>query len=138
MTFAEATQELLSVVMARLVAAGVATADTVVLDNEVFDPVPGQVWVRLSVAHTGAHQRTLAPVGSRRFEYSGEVTTRVYARPDRGTSPTAGTVDHFIPLAGAALSGSLALGAPVVAEGYRDGAWHVSVVKVPFTYENVI
>jgi hypothetical protein len=136
-TWAEATQALLELAMAKLAEAGADAAADVALENEPFDPQPGQRWWRVSLAHDRAEQRTLGPVGSRRHDFWGTMHVRAYSTIGGGTVPTAGLIDLFLPLAGSVVSGSLRLGVPRVSEGERDGAFFFSTVLVPFNYEGV-
>ncbi len=136
MTWAEATQELLALALAKLAEAGADPGD-VVLENEAFDPQPDQHWWKVSLHHEGARQLTLGPVGGRRYGYRGTMRLRAYGKVNGGTVPTAGLVDLLAPLSGTVVSDTLVLGAPRVSEGERDGAFFFSTVNVPFNYEGV-
>lgn len=62
-------------------------------DNEKFDPPDpadpsvvraGTVWVRLSVRHNNSRQKTLGPVGRRKFEHEARVILQIFTVPDTG------------------------------------------------------
>lgn len=64
-------------------------------DNEKFTPPDTQGvdepwlrnkrWVRLCVRHADSRQKTIGPVGSRKFEHTARVVLQIFTAPNSGT-----------------------------------------------------
>ena len=64
-------------------------------DNEKFTPPDpespltansGKRWVRLCVRHSDSRQKTIGPVGSRKFEHIARVVLQIFTVPNTGTN----------------------------------------------------
>lgn len=107
------------------------------LDNELFrGSTP--TWVRVHVTGGRSEQRSMGPVGRRRFEHFGTIAVQIFGEADQGRGP----VDALCGSARAVLQ-SLELraggdplwtrAAELQSVAQRDN-WWTALVVVPFSY----
>lgn len=106
-------------------------------DNEEFASVP--TWARVSVVHTVSEQGSMGGPGTRRFERRGQVAVQLFGSVDVGRQALARLADDvrsFLEAAAiTAASGTVHTYAGTTREGPPDGAWHMTLLTVPFWYD---
>lgn len=98
-------------------------------------------WARVTVAPSTSTQASMGPPGSRRFHRFGRISVQLFAPVGLGDAAIADMVDD----ARAVLEGASFATAGVVepvktfaaesASRQTDGAWHMTVVNVPYRYQ---
>lgn len=116
------------------------------LGDETFDPpggidAYGEPWARLSMKHMDAAQRTLAPVGHRKFKREAIVFLQLFVPPNSGEA-----VQDVLLKAGQRLyeGRKLSLDDVVIKEvvvrelgEIEDGRWNASTIQATIEYDEV-
>lgn len=116
-------------------------------DNEKFTPpdptdplVPnsGQRWVRLSVRHSESSQKTMAPVGRRKFENTARVILQIFTVPNTGVKDS----DELAQIFAECFDKDLGRGDVFGGESsYRERGtaegWFMSEATVTYTYDEI-
>jgi hypothetical protein len=98
-------------------------------------------WVRITVVPTISNQATMGSEGARRWARRGQIGVQIFVRPDAGPGPMASLADDVR----ACLEG-VRISTPGVDEPVctyagstgstsTNGAWSMTVVTVPFRYD---
>jgi hypothetical protein len=96
---------------------------------------PLGAWARIAVRHAVSQQITMGPIGSRRFQRSGNVFVQLFGPVNTGQALLASLADDVRSvMEGPQLGGDLVIDAGSTREGDEDGQWCMSVVVLPFRY----
>lgn len=114
-------------------------------DNEKFTPpdpadpavvAAGTPWVRLSVRHSGSRQKTLGPVGRRKFEHSARVILQIFTVPNTGLKRSDQLAQDFIEIFDEDMGRNDVFGGE---SAYRElgtaEGWQMSEAWVDYTYD---
>ena len=109
-------------------------------DNEEYDPLEGEPWVRLAVRHTDARQETLGRVGNRRFSRRGTAFVHVFVPLDTGTQKADDLTSQAKSIfEGVSLPGTTVRFLKVESnETGVDGSWFGTLVRAKFEYDETI
>ncbi len=117
-----------------------AGATPITFANESFnaDTEGGDAWVRLTIHHKPSRQRSLGPVGQRKYDRLASVIVQVYTDVDEGVQ----TSDTHVTSVKDIFEGSGAMaGLDFFVAEFReigpDGRWFQVNVEIPFTYEEI-
>lgn len=112
-----------------------ATAYT--FENEKFDPPAGIPWVRVTVRNIGSTQACLGPPGNRRFRRSALGFAQIFTPADTGTKDSDTLAAAFAAIFEAVSFDGLDFRAASSREVGVDDGWHLTLVEVPFEYEEI-
>ncbi len=114
-------------------------------ENENFEPpeppTPGSFkngtpWVRLSVRHNNIQQKTLGPIGSRKFEHEARVILQIFTVPNTGMKLSDQMAQLFLEIFDDDLGSTTVFGGP---SAYRERGtaegWQMSEAWVDYTYD---
>lgn len=116
-------------------------------DNEKFEPpsttsvlngFAGTPWVRLSVRHGDSRQKTLGPVGARKFEHQARVILQIFTVPSTGIKKADELNQAFQECFDTDLArGDVFGGESSYRErGTADG-WYMAESSVTYTYDEI-
>lgn len=117
-------------------------------DNEKFTPpdqpsdpskpLRNQRWVRLVVRHSESRQKTIGPVGSRKFEHTARVILQIFTAPNSGTKDADELNQAFQECFDTDLArGDVFGGESSYRErGTADG-WYMAESSVTYTYDEI-
>lgn len=112
-------------------------------ENEHFVPPPNSVnfptfWVRLCVRHSDARQKTLGPVGARKFEHEARVILQIFTAPNTGVKAADVLAQAFTECFDTDLGrGDVFGGQSSYRErGTADG-WFMAESSVTYTYDEI-
>ena len=114
-------------------------------DNEKFFPPDpsdpavvraGTPWVRLSVRHSGSEQKTLGPVGQRKFEHEARIILQIFTVPDTGLKRSDELAQLFFEIFDEDMGRNDVFGGK---SAYRERGtaegWQMSEAWVDYTYD---
>lgn len=104
-------------------------------ENEKFTPPVGLPWVRIAVRNAESVQRSLGPVGGRRFKRNAFLFGQVFIPGDTGTKDSDALVAALQDIFEGVSFGGLDFRAVSSREVGVDDGWHQTLVEGPFDYE---
>ena len=115
--------------------------DNEVMDNTSADAPPNFAWVRLSVRHLNAGQRTLGQGGNRKFGRDCAVFLQIFIPPDTGVAQS----DVYLQAGQALFEGRTLPGTSVMFQDVipremgiqKDGRSWGSTITAHFTYDEI-
>lgn len=116
-------------------------------DNEKFTPPDpespltansGKRWVRLCVRHSDSHQKTIGPVGSRKFEHTARVVLQIFTVPNTGTKDADELNQEFQECFDTDLArGDVFGGESSYRERGTAEGWYMAEATVTYTYDEI-
>ena len=108
-------------------------------DNENYqEPEDGLPWARVTVRHTGGNQRTLGPVGLRRFDRRGSVFIQIMTSSDTGTSAGDLLAEASRAIFEATSFSGLDFHNADIRVTPGDSTWWTTLVECPFQYQETL
>lgn len=101
-------------------------------------PMTNKPWVRLCVRHSDARQKTLGPVGARKFEHEARVILQIFTAPNTGVKSADALAQAFTECFDTDLGrGDVFGGESSYRErGTADG-WFMAEASVTYTYDEI-
>ena len=122
----------------RILNAGLSVVDErIALENRKFTEPESGLWIRLVVQHHPREQVTMGQVGNRKFRSSGIAVAQIFDDIDTGTQQSDILAKELADLFEAVKFNGMSFEAADVREGGPEGQWYMTLVEVPFTYEEV-